>query len=231
MVQRSRSDDVRVYNRGLTAAEVARDRDTPVGGASPPPPPATYGTDGVPVSANWRCHALWHERLAVSATASDNVGVSGVQFRVDGAAIGSEDTTAPYGVTWDNHLGGQRNVHAHRSGARRRGELDDIRHGQRDRFERGAAATGHDGADRNVTAPAGGSTVTGAVPLRPRGRQRRRGQRAVPPRRSDEIGAEDTTSPYGVTWNSRAVSDGPHTITATARDAAGNVTTSASPSR
>jgi hypothetical protein len=39
--------------------------------------------------------------VAVSANASDNVGVAGVQFRLDGANLGSEDTTAPYGITWD----------------------------------------------------------------------------------------------------------------------------------
>ncbi|MBS1982358.1 MAG: hypothetical protein JST74_14375, partial [Bacteroidetes bacterium] len=40
------------------------------------------------------------------------------------------------------------------------------------------------------------------------------------------IGAEDTTSPYAVIWNSTAVADGPYTITAVARDADGNNTTS-----
>jgi glucose/arabinose dehydrogenase len=38
----------------------------------------------------------------VTATASDDVGVAGVQFRLDGAAVGSEDTSAPYGVSWDS---------------------------------------------------------------------------------------------------------------------------------
>lgn len=40
------------------------------------------------------------------------------------------------------------------------------------------------------------------------------------------IGSEDTTSPYGVSWNTTTVSNGPHTIAAQARDAAGNITTS-----
>jgi hypothetical protein len=38
---------------------------------------------------------------SVSADASDNVGAAGVQFRLDGAPLGSEDTTAPYSVSWD----------------------------------------------------------------------------------------------------------------------------------
>src|SRR5207253_3095203 len=39
--------------------------------------------------------------VALSATASDNVGVVGVQFLVNGVATGAEDTTAPYSVNWD----------------------------------------------------------------------------------------------------------------------------------
>ncbi|MGH7958947.1 MAG: Ig-like domain-containing protein, partial [Opitutaceae bacterium] len=39
--------------------------------------------------------------IAVSATASDNVGVVGVQFKLDGANLGAEDTTSPYSITWN----------------------------------------------------------------------------------------------------------------------------------
>src|SRR3989441_7477690 len=38
--------------------------------------------------------------ITVSANASANVGVAGVQFQLDGAALGAEDTTAPYSVPW-----------------------------------------------------------------------------------------------------------------------------------
>jgi PKD repeat protein len=39
--------------------------------------------------------------VTLTATATDDVGVAGVQFRVDGVNVGSEDTTAPYSVTWN----------------------------------------------------------------------------------------------------------------------------------
>jgi hypothetical protein len=39
--------------------------------------------------------------INVSASASDNVGVVGVQFQLDGANLGAEDTTAPYSVSWN----------------------------------------------------------------------------------------------------------------------------------
>src|SRR5207248_79489 len=39
--------------------------------------------------------------IVISASASDNVAVAGVQFFVDGAPLGAEDTSAPYSVSWD----------------------------------------------------------------------------------------------------------------------------------
>ena len=40
-------------------------------------------------------------------------------------------------------------------------------------------------------------------------------------------GAEDTTAPYSLSWSSAAVPNGPHGVTAIARDAAGNSVVSA----
>ncbi len=40
---------------------------------------------------------------AVSANASDNVGVVGVQFKLDGNNLGSEDTSSPYTTNWDTN--------------------------------------------------------------------------------------------------------------------------------
>jgi hypothetical protein len=39
--------------------------------------------------------------VTVSASASDNVGVAGVQFQLDGANLGAERTSAPYSISWD----------------------------------------------------------------------------------------------------------------------------------
>src|SRR5207245_6337661 len=36
----------------------------------------------------------------VTANASDNVGVAGVQFLLDGVAVGAEQTSAPYSLSW-----------------------------------------------------------------------------------------------------------------------------------
>src|ERR1700740_3436646 len=37
---------------------------------------------------------------SVTASASDNVGVVGVQFLLDGANLGAEDTATPYSMSW-----------------------------------------------------------------------------------------------------------------------------------
>jgi hypothetical protein len=39
--------------------------------------------------------------ISVTATASDNVAVAGVQFKLDGANLGAEVTAAPYSVSWN----------------------------------------------------------------------------------------------------------------------------------
>ncbi len=43
-------------------------------------------------------------QLAVTASASDDYGVTGVQFKLDGVDLGPEDTQRPFGVSWDAGL-------------------------------------------------------------------------------------------------------------------------------
>ena len=40
------------------------------------------------------------QTVTVSAAASDNVGVSSVQFQLDGQSLGVPDTTSPYSMSW-----------------------------------------------------------------------------------------------------------------------------------
>ena len=39
--------------------------------------------------------------VSVTASASDDTGVAGVQFKLDGVNFGSEDMTSPYSVSWN----------------------------------------------------------------------------------------------------------------------------------
>jgi len=41
--------------------------------------------------------------INVTADATDDVAVAGVQFKLDGANLGAEDTSAPYSVSWDTN--------------------------------------------------------------------------------------------------------------------------------
>jgi chitodextrinase len=40
--------------------------------------------------------------VTITATASDNVAVAGVQFQIDGVNVGAEVTAAPYTITWNS---------------------------------------------------------------------------------------------------------------------------------
>ncbi len=69
---------------------------------------AVVGPDTTPPTAALTAPANFADAingtLTLTATAADNVGVAGVEFQIDGAAIGSEDTAAPYGATVDTTL-------------------------------------------------------------------------------------------------------------------------------
>ncbi len=39
--------------------------------------------------------------ISIAANASDNVGIASVQFKLDGANLGAQDTMTPYAIAWD----------------------------------------------------------------------------------------------------------------------------------
>ena len=81
----------------------------------------------------------------------------------------------------------------------------------------------------SVTAPAATATVTGATVSLTANAADNRGVASVQFKiDGTNVGSPDTSSPYSVTWDSRTVSDGPHTVTAVATDTASLSTTSAS---
>src|SRR5262245_30585218 len=55
--------------------------------------------------------------IPVSATATDNVGVVGVRFELDGASLGPEDLAPPYTVSWDTRTAAN-SMHVVRATAR-----------------------------------------------------------------------------------------------------------------
>lgn len=80
----------------------------------------------------------------------------------------------------------------------------------------------------SVSAPASNASVSGTISLSANASDN--GTLTGVQFRIDgvNVGSEDTTSPYTVSWNSALVANGNHTVTAIARDGAGNTATSAS---
>ncbi len=69
-----------------------------VGTGPPPPPDTTPPTVSLTAPA---AGATLSGTTAVSATAGDDIAVAGVQFTLDGANLGAEDTGSPYSVSWN----------------------------------------------------------------------------------------------------------------------------------
>jgi hypothetical protein len=163
--------------------------------------------------------------VLVSADATDDTGVVGVQFLLDGVMV-TEDTTAPYSMNWDT-----------RTSADGPHTLTAV--------ARDAAGNSTTSAPVNVTVnnsqPPADTTAPSVAITAPNGAAPLAGTVAISADASDNVGvagvsffvdgvllqAEDTTAPYSVNWDTRTGADGPHTLTAVARDAAGNSTTSA----
>jgi glucose/arabinose dehydrogenase/PKD repeat protein len=201
-------DEIRIYNRALTAGEIQGDMNTPVvQDTSPPSTPAGLGTTG-----------RTQNSISVSWSAStDNVGVAGYGLYKSGALTGTSPTTSATltglacGTTYSIAV-----------------DAFDQAGNRSQQTSISAATTACDTTPPSVqlTAPAANSTVSGTV--------------AVTANASDDsavagvqfkldgqnLGLEDTTAPYGLSWDTAPVANGPHTLTATARDASQNLATS-----
>jgi hypothetical protein len=180
-------------------------------------PDTTAPTVSLSAPAN---NATVRGSVTFSATASDNVGVSGVQFKLDGANLSAEDTTSPYSITW-NTTTATNGSHTLTATARDAA-------GNTTTSTSRTVTVDNSAPTVSITAPTAGATVSGS-------------STSITATASDNVGvsgvqfkldganlsAEDTTSPYSITWNTTTATNGSHTLTATARDAAGNTTTSA----
>ena len=205
----SRDSRVEIFTRNALASLLS-------GGS--PPPPDQPPTVSVTAPAN---NATVSGTVSVSATASDDTGVAGVQFKLDGVNLGSEDTTSPYSVSW-NTTTATNGQHTLTATAR-----DTANQTTTSATVTVTVNNVNQPPTVSVTAPANNATVSGTV--------------TVTASASDDtgvagvqfkldgvnLGSEDTTSPYSVSWNTTTASNGQHTLTATARDTANQTTTSA----
>jgi subtilisin family serine protease/PKD repeat protein len=157
--------------------------------------------------------------VLVKATATDDIGVSGVSFLVDGTDIGPEDTAAPYEIAWDA------------------GAAADGAHT--------LTAVARDGAGRTTTsapvgvtvsqdtvpptvaigAPTAGSSVNGLVPVSVLAEDER-GVAVVEVYVDGTPFGTRTLPPWNFSWNTTTLPDGGHVLHAVAHDTSGNATTS-----
>ncbi|MGH8528016.1 MAG: Ig-like domain-containing protein, partial [Gammaproteobacteria bacterium] len=159
--------------------------------------------------------------VTVSANASDNVGVSAVQFKLDGANLGAEDTSSPYSISW-NTTTATNGSHTLTAVARDAAGNTTT--------SAGVSVTVPDATSPTVsiTAPADGATVSGTTVTVSANASDNVGVGGVQFKLDGaNLGAEDITAPYSIVWNSTTATIGSHTLTAVARDAAGNIGTSA----
>jgi parallel beta-helix repeat protein len=155
--------------------------------------------------------------ITLTATASDNVAVTGLQFQLNGAAFGPKLTAAPYMLAWDTRTvaNGSYQVTA---------VAQDAAGNTATSLAVSAAVSNADitAPTVRILTPATGSAVSGTVTVTASASDNigvaavQYGLDGAP------LGAEVTFSPYTYSWNTRGLSSGNHTLTATARDAAGN---------
>jgi hypothetical protein len=78
-------------DRNLYVDSVGFVQQSPTGDSQPPAVQLTSPSNGAVVS----------NAVSLTASASHSTGIAGIQFKIDGSNYETEDTSAPYSVTWD----------------------------------------------------------------------------------------------------------------------------------
>ncbi|MBW3625278.1 MAG: S8 family serine peptidase [Armatimonadetes bacterium] len=160
--------------------------------------------------------------VTITADASDNVGVTTVEFYANGELIGS-DTIAPYSASWDTALqpNGYYTLTVVASDAA--GNRSSSSSGNR--VQNITPDTSPPGV--GIMAPLWATTVTGAVTVMAEAWDDT-GVTQVEFHVNGELIGTDTTAPYSMDWDTTVLPNGYHSLTVTASDAAGNRTSSSS---
>jgi glucose/arabinose dehydrogenase len=204
-------DEVRIYSRALSASEIQADMTTPVA-------PPVADTEPPTAPAGLAQTAATETSATVSWTAStDNVAVAGYGLYRAGSPAGSTSATSAT-------FGGLTCGASQLIGV-------DAADGAGNRSAQSTLTVTTAPCDTTpptvqLTGPAPGQ-VAGTVDVSATAADDR-GVAGVRFRLDgNDLGAEDTSPPYQVQWDTTQSSSGNHNLTAVARDAGGNVTTSA----
>src|SRR6266436_2184208 len=94
------SHTLRAVARDLLGVQYTSNAVTVTVSNAPPPPPQDTTPPSVSITSPSNGQTV-SGTVTVTAGASDNVGVVGVQFQLDGVNGGAEDTSAPYSISWN----------------------------------------------------------------------------------------------------------------------------------
>jgi peptidoglycan/xylan/chitin deacetylase (PgdA/CDA1 family) len=150
----------------------------------------------------------------ISASASDNVGVTKVEFLVDGAVVGT-DTTSPYSTSWNSSTAG--------ASATIAAKAYDAAGNTKVSSARTVNVADVVSPTATMTSPNDGASVTGTVPLQGTASDNR-GVTRVDFIVNGSVVGNDTSAPYSFSWSSSSAGSSA-TLAMRARDAAGNTFT------
>jgi chitodextrinase len=174
-----------------------------------------YGSDTTPPTVSVNAPDTFTGPVTLSATANDNVGVTKVEYLLDGSKIG-EATTAPYDYVFDSTTrpDGSYSLTAKAYDAEGNVGTSTVKTITINNSETTAPTV-------SITSPADGATVSGTVTIAADAADNVGVTKVDFAHGSTAIGSS-TTAPYSVDWDTTTVADGQYTLTATAYDAAGN---------
>ncbi len=160
--------------------------------------------------------------VTISATASGVSGIASVQFKVNGSNVGSPVVSVPYSTSWDTTKVANGNYSLTAAATDTAGNVG---------TSPAVAVTVSNPTNTTptvaVTSPASGATLSGKVNVSATASD----ASSVPSVQFTvdgvNLGSAILTAPYTVPWDTTLVSNGSHTLQATARDAAGKTATAA----
>jgi len=189
------------------------------GGSSPTPPaPAPLAVAITAPAGN----ATVSGTVAVGASATDGVAISGVQLQVDGANVGSADTASPYNFSW-NTSAVANGSHTLTAVATDASGNTATSAGVKVTVSNTVAST----LAVSITSPAASATVSGTMAVGATATDSVAISSVQLQVDGASVGSADTASPYNFSWNTTSVANGSHTLTAVAKDSSGNTATSA----
>lgn len=157
--------------------------------------------------------------VAVSATASDNIGVSRVDFYRDGNVLLGTDNSSPYSISWDTT--------SITSGAHTLIAVATDLVGNTKTSTVVNVSVDNTAPQVSLSAPANGAFVTGTFAVSAAATDNVAISQVEFYRDNNVLLTTDTTSPYTFNWDSTTVTQGAHTLYAIAQDTSGLRTTSA----